>query len=256
MTIEKTKAFILKTLPYRESSGIFYLLTERQGVIHGIAKGIRKKKSGSCFPERGFLIEALVYSKPHRELHTLGDVQMIDYYPRIRNDLFKSAVRDAAFETLLASVATGFPSPELFTLLSEFCTALEARAGRLFPLIWHFYAAFSRCMGFGMDSERCVVCKKEFTDVGVFLAIEKGGFTCGQCASVGGKGTILPAAVLRLLAAQSMSCLPSHPEGLSREDERRITRLLASFCHYHSDTRLDYKALEFLDSLLFTLPPE
>jgi DNA repair protein RecO (recombination protein O) len=257
MSIEKTKAFILKTLPYRESSGIFYLLTERQGVVHGIAKGIRKKKGGTCFPERGFLIEALVYSKPHRELHTLADVQMIDYYPRIRNDLIKGAVRDAAFEAILASVSTGFPSPELFSLMTDFCASLEERSGRLSLLLWHFYATFSRSMGFGIDSERCVICKKEFTDAGgVCLAVEKGGFACEQCASFGERETVLPATVLRFLAAQPMSGLPSYPGSLSREDERRITRLLASYCHYHSDTRSDCKALEFLDSLLFTCPGE
>jgi hypothetical protein len=50
-----------------------------------------------------------------------------------------------------------------------------------------------------------------------------------------------------------MNNLPPH-QALAREDERRITRLLASFCHYHSETRSDYKALEFLDTLLFEGP--
>jgi DNA repair protein RecO len=133
MAIEKTKAFILKTLPYRETSGIFYLLTEQQGLVHGIAKGIRKKKPGTCVPERGFLIETLVYIKPHRELHTLGEVQMVGYYPAIRSDLVKCAIRDAAFETILTNVSVGFPAPELFSLVAAYCDALEERTGELFP---------------------------------------------------------------------------------------------------------------------------
>lgn len=125
MAIDKTKAFVLKTLPYRETSGIFYLLTERQGISHGIAKGIRKKKTSASFVERGFLIETLLYSRPHRELHTLGDIHIVNYYPAIREDLIKSALRDAVFETLLINVSAGFPVPELFSLVTRFLVCLE-----------------------------------------------------------------------------------------------------------------------------------
>ena len=257
MSIEKMKAFVLKTLPYRESSGIFYLLTERQGVVHGIAKGIRKKKTGASFLERGFLIEALVYVKPHRELHTLGDVQMIDYYPRIRNDLVKGAIRDAAFETILTNVSAGFPSPELFSFVTEFLFALEDRTGHLPSLLWNFFAVFSRLMGFGMDCKRCVSCKKELSCAcNVSLMIEKGGFVCEKCADLSGPRTLFPPEALGFLGAQNISEIPASVVNLSLADERRVTRLLASYCHYHCDTRSDFKALEFMDSLLFYDPAQ
>jgi DNA repair protein RecO (recombination protein O) len=255
MTIEKTKAYVLKTIPYRESSGIFYLLTERQGIVHGIAKGIRKKKTGMSFLERGFLIETLVYSKPHRELHMLGDIQMIDYYPRIRNDLIRGAVRDAAFETILESVSTGFPYPELFSLIAAFCMALEERPRWLPPLLWNFYAAFSHCMGFGMDAERCVSCKKILPGSGtVSLVVEKGGFTCNKCETQRDQRTVLPAMALQFLVSPAISPFPALQAGISPDDERRITRLLASYCQYHCDTCSDLKALAFLDALLFARP--
>jgi DNA repair protein RecO (recombination protein O) len=255
MAIEKTRAFVLKTLPYRESSGIFYLLTERQGVLHGIAKGVRKKKTGEAFPERGFLIETLVYSKPHRELHSLADIRMIEYYPRIRKDLVKGAVRDAAFETILASVSADFPCPELFSLLTEFLVTLEGRTGHFPSLLWNFYAAFSHCMGFGMDGERCVVCKNKVSNGGDFyLLIEKGGFACESCTGPKDRKNLFPATALQDLSSRAIGAFPENRPGLSPAEERRITRLLASYCQYHCDTCSDLKALGFLEALLFADP--
>ena len=110
-------------------------------------------------------------------------------------------------------------------------------------------------MGFGMEGERCVVCKKELTGgTDIFLIVEKGGCACRQCAKSRDRETLLPAAVLALLAGCTIRTFPVHQPGLSALEERRITRLLASYCRYHCDTKAEMKALEFLDTLLFARP--
>jgi DNA repair protein RecO (recombination protein O) len=253
MAIEKTKAFVLKTLPYRESSGIFYLLTERHGLVHGLAKGIRKKKAGASFLERGFLIETLIYIKPHRELHTLANIEMMDYYPRIRNDLVKGAVRDAAFETILASLSSEFPAPELFSLVGEFLSALDRRSGKFPALLWNFYGSFSHLMGFGINDKQCISCKNELPIAGnLYLIIEKGGFACDHCAEVKDHRKAFPVTALEFFPGRNRGrSHASHPT-ISDAEQRRITRLIASYCQYHCDTKSDLKALTFLESLLFT----
>ena len=84
MGAEKTKALILQVLPYRESSCILYLFTEKHGLIHGIAKGIRRKKSKQDLIERGFLVELIVYIRPHRELHTLSSIHVLEFFSAVR----------------------------------------------------------------------------------------------------------------------------------------------------------------------------
>lgn len=45
MAIKKEKGFVLNIYPYRETSSIVVLLTEKEGIKRGIAKGIGRKKS-------------------------------------------------------------------------------------------------------------------------------------------------------------------------------------------------------------------
>lgn len=45
MAIKKEKGFVLSIYPYRETSSIVVLLTEKEGIKRGIAKGIGRKKS-------------------------------------------------------------------------------------------------------------------------------------------------------------------------------------------------------------------
>jgi DNA repair protein RecO (recombination protein O) len=252
MAIEKTRAYVLKTLPYRESSGIFYLLTERQGIVHGIAKGIRKKKTTASFLERGFLIETLIYFKPHRELHTLGDIHLVEYFPRMRGDLIKGAIRDAAFETILVNVASGFPCPELFSFMKEFCSALEKGQGRLISLLWQFYRGFSVIMGVGFGCQQCIECGRNLHDEGGgYLVIEKGGFACEKCSTNKDQKNRIPEIVLRFCQSSEMRSIPLNQMELSDTEARRITRLFASYCQYHCHTCSDYKALDFLDSLFY-----
>ncbi len=253
MAIEKTKAFVLKTLPYRETSGIFYLLTERQGIVHGIAKGIRKKKASACFLERGFLIETLIYSKPHRELHTLGDIHIVTYYPAIRKDLIKSALRDAVFETFLTNVSAGFPVPELFSLATRFLVCLEQQKGNTPALLWSFYYEFSAFLGYRLNCDACVSCGRNFSvSQAAYLVYEKGGFACDRCVGQKDMRHRVPPPLLKALALSDDCTLAEGIETLPAAERRCITRLFASYCHYHSETASDYKALEFLDSLLFS----
>ena len=114
MTVDKTKAFVLQATPYRESSCLVYLYSDRHGLVHGIAKGVRGKKAGQFCLERGFLVELLLYAKPHRELHTIAGVSVVGFYPGIRTNLYKNAVRDVAFEVIMKSMSIFSWSPPGF----------------------------------------------------------------------------------------------------------------------------------------------
>ncbi len=249
MSAEKTKAIILKVLPYRESSAILYLFSENHGLIHGIAKGIRKKKSKQDFLERGFHVELIVYIKLHRELHTVSSVQVLDFFPSIRTSLIKSALRDAAFETTLAAITVPDFHPELYTFFIKFISYLDSSSEKkCHPFaLWLFYHRFSQYMGFGLDLENCILCGSPLKQ-NAFLSMNMDGFGCGICRKNKQDSYSVSREVRSYLAHGKPKPERLHSM-VSKKTLRKITWLLADYCRYHFDTQKEYKALVFLDEM-------
>jgi hypothetical protein len=95
--------------------------------VHGIAKGVRRSggKSTPTPLDRGLLLEALLYHRPNRELHTLGSLHVTNFFHGIRADITKSALRDIAIELYLKTITEPSPHPELFELLVDFFAGLD-----------------------------------------------------------------------------------------------------------------------------------
>lgn len=249
MSAEKTRALVLKIIPYRESSCILHLFTEEHGLIHGIAKGIRRSKSTQNIIERGYIIECIVYLKSHRDLHTLGAVQVLEYFPSIRGDLIKSALRDAAFETVLAAITVTDSHPELYAFFQKFMTYLDQSPEQeCHPFaLWLFYHRFAQHMGFGLDLEHCITCGSTLADA-AFLLMQKGGLACQACMDTDNDRFRIPGNIRTCLMHGSPK--PADLQHLLSSDiKRRITRLLADYCRYHFETQKEYKALAFLEEM-------
>ena len=166
MAVDKTQAVILKLIPYRESSAILYLLTEHHGIVHGIAKGLRKQKAQTTFFERGFLIECLLYTKPNRDLHTIGDMNVIQFYPGMRTNLVAAAIRDTVFETILKTISSSYPYPELFALVVQVLETLNTPALQHIHCahLWWFYRDFFALIGFELNGTQCNACSKPLVE--------------------------------------------------------------------------------------------
>jgi DNA repair protein RecO len=256
MPPHKTKAIILKVSPFRESSCILYLLTPEHGLVHGIAKGVKQKKAGMPLLERGFFVEVLLYSRPHRELHTIGGITVIDYYPSIRTSLLKNVVRDIIFEMLLKTMSCDSSHPDVFSYCADLCGRMQAvAADDCFPVMaWQFFYHFSRLMGVAPNIDTCSSCgtpvQGPLAAAGAFLLLESGGMLCAGCARPGSKnGAFLPPFVMRSLGKWGTADVPEACR-MSGSEIRRITLLLARYCQYHFHHVSGCKSLEFLDSIL------
>jgi DNA repair protein RecO len=250
MSPVKTTAVVVKVLAYRESSYIAYLFTDTLGLIHGIAKGIRKPSRSQQLLERGFIIECNAYVRPHRELHTLGAVQVREYFGATRTSLVKTALRDATFELVCAAVTVADPHPAFFRFLVRFLAGLEeGKEDDVCPFsLWTFYYRFASMMGVAPDLDKCVYCGGKLEGRRISLCVGDGGFACAEC----------PAG--RTAAAAVHSCVREYLGGnvgvgevrrsTGPAERKRFTRALADFCRYHCDVRSELKALEFLEGLM------
>jgi len=246
MSAQKITALVLTLAPYRETSCILRLFTPTHGLVHGIAKGIRKD-SKSIPIDRGFLLEALLYYRPNRELHTLGSLQVTDFFSDLRTDIVRSALRDIALELYLKSITQSEPHPELFDLIISFLKSLEsARRGILFPLLWHFINRYCFLAGFGIDIEECQSCGSDLTKDGGILDIPAGVLTCKKCAPVRTHTQAnLNASIIGFLEEINVD----ESVKLQKNEYLRITELLLSYCRHHFDIRGDFNSLEFIKSL-------
>ena len=246
----KATGIVLKTIPYRESSSILHLYTKEMGLAQGVAKGVRRKGKDPTIIERGFMVEALIYGRGVQTLHTLGALGMIDYFPGIRGDLAKSAMRDTMLETLAAGLHDSEENEALFVFLSGFLGNLDVAAtADCFPFaLWRFYTDFASIEGFGLNLDTCLVCRDRLGSGGR-LKTDAGGLICTRCEQPKGTAAFLPGAVVDFLGCQID--VPVQPlRDFQRHELKRITRLLASYCRYHFDHRFECRSLDFVDEMI------
>ena len=245
----KTRAIVLKTLPYRESSYILYLFTESHGLIHGVAKGIRKAKKGQSFLERGFLLELLVYVKPQQELHLLSSVNVLEFFSSTRSSLMRSAVRDVVFELVLGAITVSDPHPEMFAFFEKVLGEIERKQESfVYPfMLWAFYQRFADLMGFALNLDTCMLCGARIVTGNVYLSAARGGVECAQCAGAKAEAVMIHESVRSFLKGMKRAGDVRREAGGA--DVKRTTRLLADFCRYHFDIRSESKALGFLEGI-------
>lgn len=246
MGVQKTRAVILSMLPYRESSAIVTLYTSEYGRVNGIAKGVRRRSKNTLPLERGFLIDLILYVKQGRDLHTLADIDICDYFPGIRGDLYKTAIRDAAFELLLKSVMASESHPELFSLLQQFLFSLQSTdITENFAFLWKFFLKAAELLGFAVHLDSCRCCGREILiSEGGFLAVENGCLYCSKC----GVKRSLPETYIQGTVLQKLNGSLS-PLKLPSDELIRLTRLAVSYCSFHMDIRPEFKSLKFIEQI-------
>ncbi|MDR0308030.1 MAG: DNA repair protein RecO [Chitinispirillales bacterium] len=247
MSAQKVTAVVLTITPYRETSCILRLFTHSHGLVHGIVKGARK--DGKSVPlDRGFLLEMLLYYKPNRELHMLGALHVTEFFPGLRTDILRPALRDIALELYLKSITQSEPHPELFDLLTSFLKNLESvKQGFVFPLLWHFINKYCSLAGFGIAVEKCPECGADILKKGGILDIAAGVLICKKCAPV---RTHTQACLDAYVISFLDKIETDESVRLKNYECLRITELLLLYCRHHFDIRKDFNSLGFVKTML------
>jgi DNA repair protein RecO (recombination protein O) len=253
MSIEKNVHLVLSVMPYRETSVIATLLSRRFGRVSGIAKGVRRKPTAPLTLERGQLVELVLYVRPHRDLHTIGAISVVNYFPSIRTELGLLALRDACFELMLNSATASEGHGEMFDFAAAFMAHLETLPSSPPPFheLWSFFHGWAGLSGVMLNVRECIRCRNpRVAAEGGLLASERGGLVCSSCA--GGRIVSSPSFLPGTVAAFLLGRAPPPP--LPVTEQTRISRLLADWCRYHLDIRNELKSLSFLEGVL-ALPP-
>ena len=140
MSAAKNPAFVLKTQDYRDTSILGDFYTRDHGRVRGIVKGVRDTRArfGSTL-EPFSLNEILFYKRKKGDLHLVTQAEMVEEYPRVREDLERLATASYCIELVSELVEPEHPDAQLFELLSDTLAFLSEglsckRAARIFEV--------------------------------------------------------------------------------------------------------------------------
>jgi DNA repair protein RecO (recombination protein O) len=125
--IIKCRCFVLKTFPFKESSLIVSVLSNRLGKVKLMVKGVRRPKSRICGAMEPFNYDEIIFHKREfKEMYNLSDAVVIDSFEEIRKEPRKvnAALVLCEFyeKTLPAEAADG----HAFSLLLAFLNRLRS----------------------------------------------------------------------------------------------------------------------------------
>lgn len=226
----RDNAVVLRTWKLGESDRIVSLMTQSNGKIRCVAKGARKTKSrfGSRVEPTNHLQVQLYRGKG--ELDTLTQVESIDRFPVLRQDLELFARASSMLEAVEVVSQDREPNEPLYTMLARAMHTVSNSDSHL--VVAGFFLKLLSLEGLSPSLDVCVLCGTT-TDLTHFSILD-GGTTCGSCRT-GFPISVDAMALLHLaLRGQLGAVLNQPPSPATREFDSLCQRLI----EHHLERRL------------------
>ena len=230
-TIHRDEGIVLRTYKLGEADRIIVFLTKRRGKVRAVAKGVRKTRSkfGSRLEPMSHVALQLYEG---RELDLVTQVDSIDHFRALREDLDRIARASAMLETADQLAQEGEVNPSLYQMLLG---ALRTLDGSESPLVVPaFFWKVLALEGYRPEVEACVICGAGGTDVLVAFDLDSGGLLCHGCR----RGTaVSPGAVTllqQILGGQLNEALAAPVSSATSEVDHLATRAV----EHHLERRL------------------
>jgi len=262
MAIIKTQAIVLKTKAFRETSLIATLLTESNGRIQVLVKGIRSKNNryNSCLQPLT-LNKIVFYQKKKSDLHLATQCELIKRFEPLHKDLVKMAYASFCLEIIDRTTQENDPNAELFRLLvdtlRQICTQKDAENPALV-----FQVRALHLLGFMPQLKFCSCCGREVKIhtpgvrihalrecVGKFsFSPESGGLVCGACLRKDSKvQPISKGALASLLHIGGKEWEGIGRFNLSKKIIDELKKPILDFTREH--TQAELRTLEFIEKI-------
>jgi DNA repair protein RecO (recombination protein O) len=181
----KDIAIVLRTQPLGEADRIIILLTRERGIVHAVAKGIRRSSSkfGARLEPFMLIDVSLVAGK---NLETVSQVQTRRAYTSsIMGDYSAYLTGLALVEiTEQLSVYDAETYTESFNLLAGALSAIARNVHQPIDVLNSFISRMMRLSGWDIQVYQCSVCGRQ-EDINYFSASSSG--ICTSCASMVGE---------------------------------------------------------------------
>jgi DNA repair protein RecO (recombination protein O) len=258
MSLVSTRAVILQTFRYSETSKVVRLATRDLGVQSAIAKGVLRPRSpfGAALET---LSEGVVqlYHKETRDLQTMAAFDVTELRRELARDLGRFAGAATLAEVML-KMAPAAPLPaayDAFTRALDALVGAESRDADAVAVRWIWLLV--GVLGFAPQLDACV---RDGTPVagngaagggGVAFSTAEGGVLCPSCAGAQPPTRLPPHAYRDLLALNDAGAeLPA----LDTAHAAAHRRLVARFVRHHMGESGPLSAMDFWERRAWVTP--
>jgi len=181
--IIKTKAVVLSKINFGDTSKIVSFYTEKYGKFSGIIKGARSPKSkiGALADTLNY-VEIVFYNKPNRDVQLITQIDLIEHYSIIRDDLEKLKYASSVIELIQHLNLENEANDKLFKGLVRILALINSKENDPQLLFTKFFLFFLEQMGYGLSLQKCHVCGKILSNEKIISFDYANGFLCQSCS--------------------------------------------------------------------------
>ena len=243
---QKTKAIVLRTTKYGETSLICTLFTELYGIQSYLLKGVRSvgvksKTNRAGLLQVGSQLDIVVEHKPNKSLQTIKEFGTAYYYQQVQEQVVANTVALYAIELLLRLLPEASIQTDLFDFTEQFLQTLDAtppaEMGN-YPI--YFTLSCAAYLGYAIQGV--------YSENTPYLSITDATFT----ASATGDSTVLKTDALMLLSA-IMQCASIKELTLVKSNSqtrKEVLDWLLLFLKQHTEHMHTMKSLAIIHSIL------
>lgn len=179
LSLEKTKAVVIKAQDYKENDKLVWLYTEKFGKVTAIARGAKKSKSRLFALTLPLCYADYVLFKG-KSLFNLQEGRIENSFQGLLSNLDKLTYSAYVCELIDICVEDSDNNSELYKEFIKCLYLLNTDALDYEMLIRSFELKLLKATGYGLNLDKCVSCKKKII-VSNYISLSHFGGICEEC---------------------------------------------------------------------------
>ena len=243
MSLLSTRAILLRSHPFSETSLILRFFTRERGLVSVMARGVRRRGTPPEIFSSGVLV---LYYRRNRDLQNYREFSVMHAHRALADDVQRFAGASLLADLVLHHAGEE-PSAALFAGLDASLQRLaEASAEMAAVLILSSAWALVSLMGYAPELTACVECGEELDDDAVGrLDYAAGGVRCPGCAEPSSEAPRIGPRARQQLGAL---LLGEPVDGLDRVATH--LKVLRNYVHHHISGSRPLPSFPFLESVV------
>ncbi len=182
MSLQRDTGVVLRTYRLGEADRIVVLLTEEHGKVRSVAKGVRRTSSKFGARLEPLSHVALLMWRGRGELGVINQVEVVDHFRTLREDLERVAAGLSMLEVADQLAQEGHPDPGLYRMLVGALRALAELGNDPSMVAPAFFWKALAHEGAEPILTACASCGRSTPDVElVAFDLVEGGALCPDC---------------------------------------------------------------------------